>query len=79
MLQTTTVKESTLRLLKQLQDEPLLSSSRLVGGTALSLQIGHRESEDLELFSTESLDMTSVQPLLISKYGLIPSVVNEHT
>ena len=79
MLQTTTVKESTLRLLKQLQDEPLLSSSRLVGGTALSLQIGHRESEDLDLFSTESLDMTSVQPLLISKYGLIPSVVNEHT
>ena len=79
MLQTTTVKESTLRLLKQLQDEPLLASTRLVGGTALSLQIGHRKSEDLDLFSTESLDMTSVQPLLINKYELIPSVVNENT
>ena len=43
MLQTGTVKESTFELLKQLQAEPLLSTTRLVGGTALSLQIGHRE------------------------------------
>lgn len=42
MLQTNTVKKSTFELLKQLQGEPLLSRTRLVGGTALSLQIGHR-------------------------------------
>ncbi|MBQ1408945.1 MAG: nucleotidyl transferase AbiEii/AbiGii toxin family protein, partial [Bacteroidales bacterium] len=56
MLQTSTVASSTLELLKKLQAEPLLSSVRLVGGTALSLQIGHRESEDLDLFSVEPLD-----------------------
>ena len=44
MLQTSTVKESTFELLKRLQAEPLLATTRLVGGTALSLQIGHRES-----------------------------------
>lgn len=38
MLQTSTVKEGTLELLKNLQSEPLLATTRLVGGTALSLQ-----------------------------------------
>lgn len=79
MLQTSTVKESTLGLLKQLQAEPLLSTTRLVGGTALSLQIGHRESEDLDLFSVEPLQSLPVQQLLISKYGFLPTVVQENT
>ncbi len=79
MLQTATVKESTLRLLSQLQAEPLLSHTYLVGGTALSLQIGHRESEDLDLFSVEPLDFLLVQTLLIDKYGFVPSVIVENT
>ena len=48
MLQTGTVAEDTFNLLKHLQSEPLLATTRLVGGTALSLQIGHRESDDLD-------------------------------
>ena len=79
MLQTGTVKESTLGLLRQLQAEPLLAATRLVGGTALSLQIGHRESEDLDLFSIEPLEGMPVQQMLIGKYGFIPSVVTENT
>lgn len=79
MLQTSTVKEGTLGLLKSLQAEPLLSSTRLVGGTALSLQIGHRESDDLDLFSVEPLEGLGVQTLLIEKYGFVPSVVAEDT
>lgn len=31
--------------------EPLLDPFRLVGGTALSLQIGHRASVDIDLFT----------------------------
>lgn len=79
MLQTATVKESTLRLLRQLQAEPLLSQAYLVGGTALSLQIGHRESEDLDLFSVEPLDFLLVQTLLVDKYGFVPSVIADNT
>ena len=75
MLQTSTVASSTLELLKKLQAEPLLSSVRLVGGTALSLQIGHRESEDLDLFSVEPFDDNLVQSMLIDKYGFVPSVM----
>ena len=79
MLQTGTVKTTTLGLLKSLQDEPLLKSTRLVGGTALSLQIGHRESDDLDLFSVEPMDMMAVQMLLVGKYGFVPSVIAENT
>lgn len=63
----------------RLQAEPLLATTRLVGGTALSLQIGHRESDDLDLFSAEPLDGLSVQTLLIDKYGFIPSVIADNT
>lgn len=50
MLQTATVAPSTLELLRNLQAETVLSSTRLVGGTALSLQIGHRKSDDEDSF-----------------------------
>lgn len=79
MLQTGTVEKSTFGLLKTLQSEPLLASTRLVGGTALSLQIGHRVSEDLDLFTTEPFDSLRVQSLLIDKHGFIPSVIEEGT
>jgi predicted nucleotidyltransferase component of viral defense system len=50
MLHTITVEESTLELLKRLQQVPLLSNLRLVGGTALALLMGHRYSIDLDFF-----------------------------
>ncbi|MBR4390555.1 MAG: nucleotidyl transferase AbiEii/AbiGii toxin family protein [Bacteroidales bacterium] len=79
MLQTGTVKTATLRLLKALQSEPTFISTRLVGGTALSLQIGHRESDDLDLFSVDPLNMPMAQSVLINKYQFVPSVVEENT
>ena len=79
MLQTSTVEKGTLELLKSLQAESLLADTRLVGGTALSLQIGHRVSEDLDLFSTEPIDCMRIQSLLIEKYGFMPSVVEDGT
>lgn len=79
MLQTFTVASGTLALLKHLQTEPVLRSTRLVGGTALSLQIGHRKSDDLDLFSVEPLDGMVVQQVLVDKYGFVPSVVDQNT
>jgi len=49
MLRTFTVERRTLAL-KQLQQMPLFQNSRLVGGTALALQLGHRNSIDLDFF-----------------------------
>ena len=52
MLYLETVESSTLELLKKLQRLPVLEQTRLVGGTALALQLGHRKSIDLDFFGT---------------------------
>ena len=51
MLQTSALPGQTLALLKALQRLPELLHHRLVGGTALALQLGHRRSIDLDFFS----------------------------
>lgn len=50
MLSYCTVEPHTLELLKKLSSEDFLSGTRLVGGTALALQYGHRMSVDLDFF-----------------------------
>jgi len=49
MLHTATVESRTLGLLKRLMAEPDLEPFNLVGDTALSLRIGHRQSYDIDL------------------------------
>lgn len=56
MLHYETVDEGTLELLKQLQSLSILSEMRLVGGTSLALQIGHRKSIDIDLFGNLSAE-----------------------
>lgn len=53
---------SVLEKLKHIQP---LSGFYLSGGTALALQIGHRESEDLDFFSQSPFDPTSLQTALL--------------
>lgn len=50
MLSYRTIAPHTLELLKQLMAAPCLQDCRLVGGTSLALQYGHRTSVDLDLF-----------------------------
>lgn len=61
MLFYQTIDSSTLELLKKIQREKLFEKLRLVGGTSLALQIGHRISVDLDLFgileNTDKLDI----------------------
>jgi hypothetical protein len=56
MLHKETVRPETLGLLKELMSIKELEKFRLVGGTALSLLLGHRESIDLDLFTDEPFD-----------------------
>lgn len=58
-----TITDHTLALLKSIQSIPELAELRLVGGTALALQIGHRMSIDLDLFGKWNYD-DSLEPLL---------------
>ena len=50
MLQLSTIDTATLELLKKLMQFAPFKDMRLVGGTALALQIGHRRSIDLDFF-----------------------------
>ena len=56
MLQYKSIYPKTLELLKGLMQNPSLTDFALAGGTGLSLQIGHRISIDIDLFSQNSFD-----------------------
>lgn len=56
MLSLQTIQPDTLELLKALSNQPELQGTRLVGGTALALQYGHRQSVDLDFFGCLSDD-----------------------
>ena len=58
MLHLETVDADTLELLKQLQRNESLANTRLAGGTALALQIGHRKSIDLDFFGILNMEPT---------------------
>jgi hypothetical protein len=57
-------------LLQSLSAHPDLNAFRLVGGTALALQLGHRISVDIDWFCDESFDSEEVSELLVKKFGL---------
>ena len=69
MLHIETIEPATLELLKKIQSIPEFQGTRLVGGTALALQIGHRQSVDLDFFGIVPYDTTLVQ--LLSGLGNI--------
>lgn len=56
MLHISTVDTHTLELLSSLQQLPELADTRLVGGTSLALQLGHRRSIDIDLFGRVDTD-----------------------
>lgn len=68
MLQTKTVSAELLELLKALMEIEELKGLRLVGGTALALQFGHRNSIDIDLFGHFDLDDFALTKLL-SQFG----------
>jgi predicted nucleotidyltransferase component of viral defense system len=56
MLQTQTVVPELMELIKKIMSEKLFSDFNLVGGTALALQMGHRNSIDIDLFGNSEIN-----------------------
>lgn len=79
MLHKETIEPGTLELLKHLQAEPELETFNLVGGTSLALQIGHRKSIDLDLFTDTAFDLEALTAMLVEKYGLRVSYARKQT
>jgi len=68
MLQKHTVSKPLLNLLKDLQKDNVFKDYFLVGGTALSLQIGHRISVDIDLFTNNELKKDEIFNFLNKNY-----------
>mgnify|MGYP000630638776 CR=1 FL=1 len=71
MLQSQTVESNTLELLKSLMQKEYLNSFVLVGGTALALQLGNRESIDLDLFSNIDFASNELLTSLLNDYQIV--------
>lgn len=69
MLHTETVDSTTLELIKKLRADPVLNDFVLVGGTALSLQLGHRISVDIDFFTHKEFDNQEILEHLEHNYG----------
>ena len=70
--------EKTTKLLDLIQKakSEFLNRFYLTGGTALSLLLGHRESEDLDWFNQSDFDPVSLQPKLEAIGSLTNAYIN---
>lgn len=75
MLYFETVSKELYRLLISIQEESLFKKLRLVGGTALALQYGHRISVDLDFFGNLESETEEVVERL-SRLGEVQTIKN---
>ena len=68
MLYTQTGEAGTLVLIKELMSDKELESFNLVGGTTLSLKLGHRMSVDIDLFTDRDFDAYQISQHLAQTY-----------
>ena len=62
------ISPDTFELIQQLQRLPELKEFYLVGGTALALQMGHRNSIDIDLFIQKDFNDMGIINLIAKKY-----------
>lgn len=79
MLRTETVPHATLELLKALMADKQLNNFFLAGGTALSLQIGHRISIDLDFFTLEGFDGDNLSAHIEASHGFTLDFLDKNT
>jgi Nucleotidyl transferase AbiEii toxin, Type IV TA system len=64
------IAPETFRLIQQLQAIPQLKEFYLVGGTALALQLGYRNSIDIDLFTLNEFDDAGIIELINKQYNV---------
>ena len=62
------VSSELREMLHRLMQEEAFQDFYLVGGTALALKLGHRQSDDLDLFCSASFDPKAIEGVLSSKF-----------
>jgi predicted nucleotidyltransferase component of viral defense system len=65
MLHLNTIDPPLFQVLVDISQLPELSNFSLVGGTSLSLQLGHRKSDDLDFFTDRSFNIGEVKEAIL--------------
>jgi predicted nucleotidyltransferase component of viral defense system len=73
------IKPETFKLIQELQSFDFLKEFYLVGGTALALKLGHRNSIDIDLFTQLEFDENELIDNLKDKYSLSVSFIKKNT
>ncbi len=76
-----TVSNLLWKSLTELMKLNELETFRLVGGTSLSLQLGHRKSEDIDMFTDAqygSIDFLKIEEVLREKFSYVDSSPSVH-
>ena len=79
MLFIETVEEPTLELLNNIMQDAEFNDFILVGGTTLALQLGHRISFDIDLFSVNPFDQDKLADHLRENYNFILDFISSNT
>jgi len=77
MLFQNTCANDLLEILRNLQKDEIFKNYLLVGGTSLSLQLGHRMSEDIDLFTLSEQDNNKILLYLEKNYDSI-DILNDN-
>ena len=77
MFYKNTCSNDLLVLLKEIQNNELFKNYLLVGGTSLSLQIGHRMSVDIDLFTLNEQDNDEILRYLKENFNNIETINNK--
>jgi len=76
VLQKKSIREPLWDLLKELQYSKIFENYFLVGGTALSLQLGHRMSDDIDLFTRHDINKEEILEFLNKNYNSNYQIIN---
>ncbi len=79
MLYQETVEPGTFQIIVDLQKKDYLHNFYLVGGTALSLQLGHRISDDIDMFTPYSFNEDELYKFLKKDFNFSLGKKYKHT
>jgi len=75
-LKTEGINEYLLKTLKKIQRDELFNDFNLVGGTALSLHIGHRISDDIDLFTDKKFNRETIEYFIKNNIDKNAKIIN---
>jgi predicted nucleotidyltransferase component of viral defense system len=79
MIHSETVTTALLEIAQQLCGNPQLNMFRIVGGTAIALHIGHRESVDIDFFTHEKVNKREILLILRDMFPGTEYNITQHS